>query len=553
MKTALTQFLKNENGNIAVLSGLLITVIMGFTALGVDIGKVFTDRRKSQSATDLAALAAANDLTLALRAASATAQKNGFPSGVSVEVGYYSADPALAASDRFKPSTLANANAARVVLQSKTQLAFARALMMKDDFDISTTAIAARSSAASFAIGSRLLKLDNGLLNQLLGGLLGANVNLSVMDYQALVDTKIDLFKFLSVLGDRINVKAGTYDSILQSNVKAADVVAAMAETQKQQTGASNLSVKALSGIQQSLSGSSGKVLMRSLVDVGPYSTMPIGEKPKLGIAVAAMDFLTATGQLANGENQINVGLNVNIPGIAKSTLRLAVGERPKGTSWVTVGSEGASVHTAQTRLVLDTTLIGTGAAALVRVPIYIELASATAKLNSVSCVYNNPSANSVTLSVTPSVIDAWIGDVSNSQFSNFKSAPNPPAAALIDTSAAKVTGRAHITVSNLSAIPATFYAGDIARQVKKTVGTKDFTASLLSRLVADTDINVSLFGVGIGLPDALQSTVATVLRNGVSPLDSLLSGVLNSLGVGLGQADVWVLGQRCDGAVLVN
>jgi len=28
---------------------------------------------------------------------------------------------------------------------------------------------------------------------------------------------------------------------------------------------------------------------------------------------------------------------------------------------------------------------------------------------------------------------------------------------------------------------------------------------------------------------------------------------VLSSLGVGIGQADVWVSGIRCDGAVLVN
>ncbi|WP_409725698.1 hypothetical protein [Pseudorhodoplanes sp.] len=98
-----------------------------------------------------------------------------------------------------------------------------------------------------------------------------------------------------------------------------------------------------------------------------------------------------------------------------------------------------------------------------------------------------------------------------------------------------------------------TFSSADISRKTRKTVGTRDFAASLLSRLVAQTDIDVKVLGINLGTPDALQGAVAAVLKNGVSPIDRLLSGVLDTLGIGLGQADVWVLGQRCDGAVLVN
>ncbi len=35
--------------------------------------------------------------------------------------------------------------------------------------------------------------------------------------------------------------------------------------------------------------------------------------------------------------------------------------------------------------------------------------------------------------------------------------------------------------------------------------------------------------------------------------LDALVNDVLRSLGIGLGEADVWVNGVRCDGAALVN
>jgi uncharacterized membrane protein len=35
--------------------------------------------------------------------------------------------------------------------------------------------------------------------------------------------------------------------------------------------------------------------------------------------------------------------------------------------------------------------------------------------------------------------------------------------------------------------------------------------------------------------------------------LDALVNDILTSLGIGLGEADVWVNGVRCDGAALVN
>jgi uncharacterized membrane protein len=46
---------------------------------------------------------------------------------------------------------------------------------------------------------------------------------------------------------------------------------------------------------------------------------------------------------------------------------------------------------------------------------------------------------------------------------------------------------------------------------------------------------------------------VAGILAGVTSPVDQLLASVLQTLGVGIGQADVWVTGVRCDGAVLVN
>ena len=43
------------------------------------------------------------------------------------------------------------------------------------------------------------------------------------------------------------------------------------------------------------------------------------------------------------------------------------------------------------------------------------------------------------------------------------------------------------------------------------------------------------------------------MIANAATPLDQILNSVLGTLGIGLGQADSWVTGVRCGGAVLVR
>jgi uncharacterized membrane protein len=122
-----------------------------------------------------------------------------------------------------------------------------------------------------------------------------------------------------------------------------------------------------------------------------------------------------------------------------------------------------------------------------------------------------------------------------------------------VNTPGLRVRGRAHVTVSNVSAQPVTFSYSDIVQRTKKTVSARDFAGAAVSRLIKDASLNAEVVGVGIGLPQAVTSQVAQLLGNAAAPMDRLVSGVLAAFGVGAGQADVWVPGVRCDGAVLVN
>lgn len=549
----LRRFAADQRGNIALMSvgGMILAVCCA--ALGIDIGTIAADRRKTQSAADIAAIVAASNLSNATNAATSAVTKNNYPASAltKVELGTYTADPAIPVQNRFVTPAVGKANAARVTLQTSTPLYFSKFFTGSNAFTITTQAIAANTQIASFAIGSRLVSLNGGVLNSVLGSLLGTTLSLSVMDYQALLNARIDAFDFLSALATRIGLTAATYETVLSANVKVGDILAAALNAQQSTNGASTATT-ALSTISQAAISSTAKLTPLSLIDAGPYSDLKTGTKPKIGVSISLYDLLQATAGIANGSSQVNTGVNINLPGIASVQLIVTIGERPQGSSWVAVGAQGISVHTAQTRVLLQVKLVGTGAASVVNLPVYVEVASGTATLNKVSCGYPDISTSTVTLGVTPGVLDAWIGNVSAADLQNVTTKPNPGPATLVDLGLITVTGKAHAGVGNTTPVNVDFSYADITSQTKKTVTSTNFTSSLIGSLLGDLNLSVTVIGLGIPIP-GLGALVGGILGAATGALDQLLSSVLSSLGVGLGQADVWVTGIRCDGAVLVN
>jgi uncharacterized membrane protein len=567
-------FASDERGATAILFAFSLVALLGFGAMAVDVGSFFYEKRRLQTANDLAALAAASDIPRAQAAAQASVTQNGFQNGNirAIQPGVYTPDPAKAAEDRFVSGPAATANAVRIDMRMTTPLLLGRALAASTttkpepgaklapiqasldtgEVPIGSSAIAYQDAQASFAIGSRLVKLEGGLLNGLLSSLLGGGVSLSVMDYEALIKARVDLFDFSKHLATRLNLTAASYDDVLKANARLGDVLSAIVDASRDNDARSGTATAAL-GKLASVAASGLPVDLSQLVSFGPAGDRPASGPKPLAASVSALDIVSAVAQIANGKRQIDVGLALNLPGIAAINLKLGIGERPVGSPMVRVGRTGSSVHTAQTRLLLTVDLIGSGAASLVRLPVYLELAAATAKLNAVQCSPGDVSTSRVTLGVRPALVDAWIGQVSMTEFNNFSTAPNPPAATLVNVAGlAKVSARAHVTMTNLADTPVTFSYAEILRGDKKTTSTQDFVATLLGRLVGDLELRVEALGLGIGLP-GLDGLVSGIVSKAVTPLDQLLNGVLGTLGIGLGQADSWVTGVRCGGAVLVR
>jgi uncharacterized membrane protein len=548
-KGLLGGFVADRRGNIATIAALTFSVTLGAAAFGIDIGKLAADKRRLQSAADLAAIVAASNVGKAEAAAVSAAQRNGFDAGAMklVERGVYTPSAAVQAQKRFVPSNGADANAVRVSMSAQSELMFAKLLVGKDRYDIQATATAATTGVATFAIGSRLVSLNGGLLNAILGATLGTNISLSAMDYQALLDARVDAFDFVNALATKVAVTGVTYNDVLAMNVKVGDILSA---TQASMVG-SAAARAALGSIIQSVNGQGGTIVPSTILNPGPYGSLQVGQKPRTAVSLSAYDLVAASARLADGTNQIAASLNLNLPGIVSAELMATVGEMPKGKSWIAIGTQGASVHTAQTRVYLVLQLAGGSGIASVTLPLYVEVATGTAVLDQMNCAYNDTQSTSVTLAVTPGIVDASIGVVPPSQMTDFSRPPSPTPATIVNTALLRVTGKAQAKMANTAPTKVTFSQADISARAKKTVNTTSYTSSLTSSLLNNLQLSVSLLGP---LPIPGVAAIVTGLLSGpTAAIDSALASTFAALGVGLCQVDVWVPGVRCDGAVLVN
>lgn len=548
-----------------------MAVVVAMLALAVDVSRFYLLRRQQQAAGDLAAIAAAANLGDPRAAALASLAANGRPPSdlVALDLGTYAADPTIPAAARFTAGG-APANAARVTLRSIAPAFFggllspvssatgaptlaAPAARPGASLDrgavIVTRSTAASQNTASFALGSRLAALDGGAVNAVLGGLLGTRLTLSILDYQGLASAGVDLFGLYDALALRLNRRDATYGALAALDVRFADLVAAAADAGAAGHAAPG-AVQALRLLAQAV-GNSGPVLAGgSLASFGAYGGLAVGSGGPLGARLPVLPLLTAAARLAAGQGVVTADLGTRLPGLLAASVRLAVGAAPVGASYATVGPSGTVLHTAQVRLLLTVQLGGERSIAGVNLPLYVEVAPATARLAAVTCPAGPAS---VTLGVTPGVVDGWIGAVTDSALASTAYGPVPDAAVLTTALGLGILGRAHATVSNLSESLVVFSPGDIAAGAGKTVSTTDVTASLLSRLFASLQLGARVSGGSIALPAEVTGPLAHLLQAAAQPIDTELSVVLSALGLTIGDADTWVGGARCGQGALVD
>ncbi len=544
----LRAFQRDRSASIGVLFAMFLVVAVGLSALAIDVGSLYLERRTAQGAADLAAMAAAANIDRAEDAARATLRANGFGgvSALAVVKGRYVVDPAVEHGRRFQAGAQPH-NAVRLDVAFPGQLYFAKSFVAAPE--IAVSAMGAADAQAMFSIGSRLAAVRGGLANALLGAFLGGNINLSVMDYNALVSANVSLLDFLSGLSTEVGLTAGTYDQLLNANATVGQVVRAAARAA--QRSGNTQAVQALTTLAAQ-TPASASVPLRSILDLGSLSNAAIGQ-PNAGLAadVNVMSLVTAAATAANGQRQVSVNLGAAVPGLLSLTLDLAIGERAQKSGWVAVGQVGATLRTAQMRLRLVAEVGGSGllAGIRVRLPVYIELASAEARLDTLTCGAGQQ-GNAV-VAARPSAVKAWIGEINPAGMSSFSTSPPVSFATLAHAILLNISAKAYVEMGNVQSTPLSFSSSDVAGHVVKTAEVRDYLTSITSHLLQSADIQVSL--IGLGSIAALKGALLSLLTPVTSLLDPVLGSILDLVGVHLGEVDVQVHGIRCGNAVLAG
>lgn len=545
----LSSFARAREGGVSILTGLSFVLLLGFAGFAIDLGSVYLESRRLQGSADLAALAAMQNPAQAEALAAATVAANGWPRDTRVRVvhGTYAPDRSVRPAERFRP-TPGRANAVRVELTTTAPLFFARLFVPSGRMSIRRVATAAEAQLASFQIGTRLLSLQGGVANQVLSGLTGGSVNLSVMDYNALLRANVDVLTYVEALRTRLDLQAASFDETLDASADAPVALEALADVVAETDERAERALRAMARASEQSRPLRG---LSNVIDLGPYGAQDHAtSSADTGIKVGAMDLATAILQVANGDRQVQLNLGAGVPGLASTNVWLAIGERPNNSPWLTVtNDEDVIIRSAQTRLYIEANA-GAGALANVRLPILLEAASGQARLEEINCGWGGGN-RAVTLGVSPGIGSVMLGEIDRSRLNNFRSNLNPAPAQLVRVGLARVEGEARVDVGGQQWTNVRFNNSDIERGTVKSVHTTDAARATVSTLLGKTKLTVRAAGLGLST-GALTSAVQGVLTTAAGPLDNLVNGLSDLLGVRLGEADVRVNGVRCGGAALV-
>lgn len=561
MAHSLTVFLRRyvhaEEGVISVMAVGALVLALSVAMIVIDSGAMLSAYRNQQAATDAAALGAVRQIAEAQNVAETIFNLNDFDAGDMVATPlYYVADPARAPDDRFftegqtaSDGTVVSEssfNAVRVTKRSQSPTYFARLFGFGNLTQIDTEAVAAYTKYVSFSAGTRVASLDAGLANQVLGGLLGTTINLSLIDYNALADANIDALEFLDALASEVGLQAGsdTYGDLLEAGVTVGDMLNAAVEVLTGDSFEGDPSVATLA-LQTALSPvGNTPVDLGDVLDLAPVAQRTVGS---IGSALGddvpfnLFDLVSGTA-MALGEGQaVGFDTDVNLGSLASVSGTITIGAP---MAHMAIGKIGDSVRTSQVTVQLEAK-IDTGLTQLldsqISVPIYITAAEGTATVQSIPCA---PGGNITVLSGTTGAVTARYGTESD---------------AALEIARIVVAGLEVMSLSGSGSYPVAaggptdieFSKTDIEGGNPKTIASD---SNILGGLGGALSINqVTLLGLPIPGLSTILSTLTTSIGSALGILDPVIDSLLTTLGVKLGAMDMIVHGAKCRAPTLVS
>lgn len=579
----LRRFLRARDGNFALMTATVTPMALALAAFAVDAGSLYLEKRRAQGLVDLAAITVAANLHDPVEAARLVFADNGVHRIALGTVGddgavrwrpgddvTNSAESAVLARGRYL-SALAippaerftrpagqggTVNAVKVTYRKKGTRYFAASIIQPPQIVVEATAAIDRK--AVFSVGSRLLELKDGIANALLGGLTGSTVSLTAMDYEALLGARVSLLSFLDGLATELDLTAASYDEVLDAEVTPGQVARVLSKT----AGLGGRAQAASQKLATQANGPGGGTFPLSRL-IGLSGATARATIREVGAEIDVMELLTASAILAGQGRQVALDLGAALPGLLAVSVDLAVGEPPQKSPWFAIGSAGEVVRTAQTRLrvtvdIANNAVLSGLLGVRIRLPLYLELAYAEAKLDAISCPTGRRDSIKVAIDARPGIANLYLAEVDAAKIVDFANpAPRSPAR-LVQLAAVTVTGEAQAEIGAMAYKRLNFNIGDIdgrkVRQVSTSTIATSLAESLFSSLSLETSVGLGLLNIPlISLPANATALLGGTIRAAAGPVDLLLGEILKMLGLSLGQADIRVLGATCGRAVLVQ
>lgn len=538
-------FLRDERGSSGVLVLSATVMLFGAAAIAIDLGAVFLAKRELQGVADAAVVVA---LDAAAGTGEAAARDLIDHSEVTdariigVTDGTYTREAGVDPALRFTASET-EANAIELRLEREVTLFFYRALTGQTAMTVTASAIAARQDRAAFSIGSRLGAVSGGAPNAILSALAGEDLQLSIDDLTDLDATTVDLLVFADALRSVAGRETDTYGEVLDDDLALASVVAALADAVADADTAA---------IIDGVAGNVGTATIRvaDFIDLGPFAGTDFNDGTA-DISVSAMGLLRAALQASHRDGYA-VTANLAVPGLTNTKLAIVGGNEIAHSPWISVASANdVTVRTARMRVYLETTVAtGLTSIATIKLPVFVELAEAEARLADIHCATTAP--RGVTLAVTPSIGTAAIASVDAGSLDSLTVAPALAKSRIAHVAAASVRAYAELNIGGASAESQFFSAAEIDGGTWKSTATDDAVTALATSLVHRIDLEVTTPLGPLLVPTNLKSSIAAALVAIAPTVDGVLNDVTRTMGVRLGIADTRVDAMRCGTAILV-
>ncbi|WP_420978853.1 TadG family pilus assembly protein [Burkholderia gladioli] len=594
---------RRERGSFAVMAAVFLVVIAAIFGV-LDVGNTYLQRRDLQQIADMAAAAGVQRVNNLCAQAPTSATNSATVNGLNTSQG----DTIAVTCGRWDPTVnpapsyyLANTNtsgdpnrlqlnAVQVNVTRQVRHMFVGPLQT-----VHATSTARATAIDVFSVGATLAQLGGtscsgtpasssanpGLVNGLLGALLGSKsgLNLSLVSYQALACTNVRLADIAAAAG------AGTIDQLLALNLSLSQFLKLIANA-LQQTSVVNANLQASLGALQAMI--SANVNGGNLNLGGPNGLLNIALANAQSAATATvslLDLIMVGAEVANSNNAVAVNIpSVALGGLTGTQLQVQIISPPS----IGIGEGGINPATGQWRTQASTAAVGLylvvdlgtqqvpllgpvlqviGVSVGVKLPLYLQVGTGKAVLNSTQCA-QTAATSTATITATPGVANLCIG--------------TPPlnSKGLISlsstyscTSPAQIIN-AQVSPLGLNLVQLTVSVSNISVQVQGAAQTHTFSgvsgldsnywtvnsnalgsalASALAQLATaqiTPKVSLLLNLVAITVPSNFVGTILGILQPVLSPLLSALDAVivplLNLLGVQVGAATVHQISLTC-------